>query len=421
MRVDDDMQEHPESLLDGAIRGGLSLEDRATLERHLATCTECATELAGARLFRASIAPGKQDEALNQVAVEMALSRLQDEALDRAAVEKALVRLRHHEAFGERLRRWLGLPRWRRPVAGLALLAAAAATVVMGLALHQARQPRPRPVAQVAPLRTLLLDDGSEVAPIDGTTAIQVTEQTPVLTTVRLRTGGAQFRVRHDSRRVFRVDAGPLEIEDLGTVFRVEHQAEGKIHVAVSEGRVAVVYPATRWRVVLGAGEDHVFSSTPEPSETTEQAKEAPRARIPAVAATVPRVQGHLRSTDDPADLLLAADVARRAGHPQAAVAPLRRLVESYPKDPRTPSAAFTLGWVLLTDLGRAREAAVAFAEAERIAPRGALAEDAAARVPEAWQKAGDSRRAAQAARHYEQLYPTGRYLTLMRGLVGDQ
>jgi outer membrane protein assembly factor BamD (BamD/ComL family) len=75
---------------------------------------------------------------------------------------------------------------------------------------------------------------------------------------------------------------------------------------------------------------------------------------------------------------------------------------------------------VLLTDLARAHEAAAAFAEAERSAPRGPLAEDAAARVAEAWQKAGDLRRAAEAARHYEQLYPSGRYIALMRGLVGE-
>jgi TolA-binding protein len=101
-------------------------------------------------------------------------------------------------------------------------------------------------------------------------------------------------------------------------------------------------------------------------------------------------------------------------------VEPLRRLIERYPRDPRAPSAAFTLGWVLLTDLARPREAAVAFAETERSAPRGTLAEDAAARVAEAWQKAGDSRRAAEAARHYEHMYPSGRYVTLMRGLVGE-
>ena len=74
---------------------------------------------------------------------------------------------------------------------------------------------------------------------------------------------------------------------------------------------------------------------------------------------------------------------------------------------------------MLLTDLNRPRDAAAAFAQAERIAPRGALAEDAAARVAEAWQNAGESRRAAQAARHYEQMYPTGRYIGLMRGLIG--
>jgi TolA-binding protein len=218
---------------------------------------------------------------------------------------------------------------------------------------------------------------------------------------------------------VFRVAAGPIEVEDLGTVFRVEHQAGGRIRVAVSEGRVAVLYPASQLRVELGAGEDRVFGSVPAPTEATASAEEAPKAPAPAVTPATARGQAHARNTDDPATLLLAADLARRSGRPQAAVAPLRRLVEHNPKDPRAPSAAFTLGWVLLTDLGRAREAAAAFAEAERIAPRGALAEDAAARVAEAWQKAGDSQRAAQAARHYEQMYPTGRYVTLMRGLVG--
>ena len=76
---------------------------------------------------------------------------------------------------------------------------------------------------------------------------------------------------------------------------------------------------------------------------------------------------------------------------------------------------------MLLTDLGRPREAAGAFADAERLAPRGALAEDAAARIAEAWQSAGDTRRAAEAARRYEQMYPTGRYIGLMHGLIGKR
>jgi hypothetical protein len=62
--------------------------------------------------------------------------------------------------------------------------------------------------------------------------------------------------------------------------------------------------------------------------------------------ASAPRGHRARAVADDPADLLAAADVARRSHDPKAAVAPLRRLVEHYPKDPRAPSAAFTLGWV---------------------------------------------------------------------------
>jgi TolA-binding protein len=263
------------------------------------------------------------------------------------------------------------------------------------------------------------LDDGSEVVPIAGTT-VQLTQQTPERTTVQLRFGSAQFHIRHNPRRVFRVDAGPIQIEDLGTAFSVDHQAAGSVHVVVFEGRVAVLSVRSGVRVELRAGDDRIFPITPEPSEGPLAAAEPPKAREQATAAGVSHGQARSRNAEDPATLLQAADHARRSRDPEAAVAPLQRLIERYPKDPRTSAAAFTLGWVLLTDLSRPHEAAAAFAEAERRAPRGLLAEDAAARVAEAWQKAGDSRRAAQAARHYEQRYPSGRYITLMRGLIGE-
>ena len=117
---------------------------------------------------------------------------------------------------------------------------------------------------------------------------------------------------------------------------------------------------------------------------------EGPKPPAPTTVQGSAHGQTRAQLADDPAELLLAADLARRRQQPRAAVAPLQRLVERYPKDPRAPAAAFTLGWVLLTDLNRPRDAAVAFARAEQSAPRGALAEDAAARVAEAWQKAGD-------------------------------
>jgi transmembrane sensor len=398
----DSSQAHPEGLLDRAIRGELGSSERAALERHLADCPTCVVELESALAFQASVAPGRQDEALY-----------------RAAIDGAMERLQERETLGERVRRWVGGERALRPWAGLATLGVVA-TVAVGLVMFHTHQVPPLS-PPVAPSDSLILNDGSEVTPTTATTTIQVAEQTPTRTTVRLRSGSAQFRVRHDSRRLFRVDTGAIEIEDLGTVFRVAHEAAGKIRVAVSEGRVAVLYPASQSRTELGAGESRTFEPLPVSGDAPESPKEATKlTTTPSAAAAGPPGTPRPHGTEEPAALLLAADLARRSGKPQAAVAPLRRLVEHYPKDPRAASAAFTLGWVLLTDLGRPREAAVAFAEAERHAPRGMLAEDAASRVAEAWQRAGDSRRAAQAARHYEQLYPTGRHLPLMHALVGE-
>jgi transmembrane sensor len=398
--VVDEPRKHPEPLLELAIRGELSSGERAELGRHLAECNSCAAEVEAAHVFRVATAPGKQDDALNH-----------------AAITDALAHPRARRSLSDSLRRWLAPQRLLGPAGALL---GAAAMLVIGLAIVHAQRPTPASPPRAALSHPLILRDGSEVTPENETATIQLAEQTPMRTTVLLSSGAAQFRVRHDSKRLFRVDAGPVRIEDIGTVFRVAHETDGRVRVAVSEGHVAVLCGEHRARIELGPGANRVFSATAGAREATAAVNGAPEPPAPAATATEARAESRARSAEDPAELLWAADAARRSHHPQAAVAPLRRLLERYPKDPRAPSAAFTLGWVLLTDLGRPRDAAATFAVAERIAPRGALAEDAAARVAEAWQKAGDSRHAAEAARHYLQAYPSGRYTALMRGLTGD-
>jgi ferric-dicitrate binding protein FerR (iron transport regulator) len=423
---------HPdEELIRRAVRGALDPNDRTALERHLAGCPTCAAELEARRIFQVSLARDREDDARDRDAVERAMAHVAreaasdtppsgtDEDLDRVALDGAMARL------GERKTSHTGTRRFVRAAIGFAALGAAAAAAI---AFAVSRTPRTTTATattgSATSTRPLVLADGSEIVSEDAGTPIQIAEETPVRTTVRLSAGAARFRVRHDVRRLFRVDAGSIEIEDLGTVFRVAHEAEGRVRVTVSEGRVAVVGALSRLRVELGPGDDRVFSATAAPRDPVERPSEAtpsegPKAAVAPVRGSI-YAQSRAHGVDDPAGLLAAADVARRSRLPRDAVAPLRRLVERYPKDPRAPSAAFTLGWVLLTDLNRPREAAIAFADAERIAPRGALAEDAAARVAEAWQNAGEPRRAAAAARHYAQMYPTGRYIALMRGLIGE-
>jgi transmembrane sensor len=96
----------------------------------------------------------------------------------------------------------------------------------------------------------------------------------------------------------------------------------------------------------------------------------------------------------------------------------LRKVSQLYPKDPRAPVAAFTLGRVLLDELGRASEAASAFALAERLGPGGPLAGDALAREAEALKRSGQMAQALAVAQKYVTLHPGGRHAATMRAML---
>jgi TolA-binding protein len=82
--------------------------------------------------------------------------------------------------------------------------------------------------------------------------------------------------------------------------------------------------------------------------------------------------------------LFAAADAARLAGHPAAAVAPLSAIVTRHPDDPRAAVAAFQLGRVFADELADPARAAAAFERARALDPSGPLAADAAGRADEA-------------------------------------
>jgi transmembrane sensor len=119
--------------------------------------------------------------------------------------------------------------------------------------------------------------------------------------------------------------------------------------------------------------------------------------------------------------LLAAADAARLQGRAQEGAALLRRIVKDHRSDPRAPLAAFTLGRVLLMELGQPGQAAAAFAEARALAPGGPFAEDALAREVEAWAKAGDAAKARVRAQDYLRSYPSGRRVPTVRALGGGE
>jgi hypothetical protein len=160
-----------------------------------------------------------------------------------------------------------------------------------------------------------------------------------------LLSGRARFEVTHDAAHRFRVQAGDVTVEVLGTRFVVERWG-ARTKVSVERGRVRVQFADGARE--LHAGESGLFPP------------------------------------DDPVKAWLdAADRARLAGRPTEAVAPLQHITASYPKDPRAPLAAFTLGRIYL-ELGNPSDAADAFAHARALSPNGPLAADALAREKKA-------------------------------------
>jgi transmembrane sensor len=358
-----------------------------------------------------------------------------------------------------------GLRRRRRTRRALRVaaggLAVALSCVLFLLRMRGASSPASRDVAVAATAPTAIattearLGDGSTVSLLEPGALVQWKEVTPTGVAIALERGSIRCDVMPDPRRVFRVQAGELTVEVLGTAFRVERVGHDQARVVVERGRVRVRAPGRTTELRAGEGdlfptESPVAPVAPEVTAaeaitaTAEPAMVAPAATAGAAArATEPsapasswrslaargafdeayaavRRDGSARAVaDDVAELLLFADVARNSHHPEDAVVPLRAITASHRADPRASLAAFTLGRVLLDELGRASEASAAFADARTLAPDGVLACDALAREVEARARAGDARMARTLAERYVREYPTGARLHRVRHYGG--
>jgi transmembrane sensor len=268
----------------------------------------------------------------------------------------------------------------------------------------------------------LVLPDGSRVTFLAAGTELAQSGRGRQSTLVR---GAARFDVVHDPETRFRVTAGSVVIEDVGTVFTVGLEEDGRTSVAVESGSVSV--RDAEGERNLGAGEAQTFPLPPPvapPASVPSSPAQVPSWKKLAAAGDYDRAYALIQTPgtsvgDNPEELLLAADSARLSGHAERAVPLLRRMIARYPTDSRAGLAAFTLGRVLLDDLGRPREAAAAFAAAyERGGP---LAEDALAREVQSWAGAGDATARKDAARRYLAAYPAGRHAAIVGRLAEER
>jgi transmembrane sensor len=301
--------------------------------------------------------------------------------------------------------RWAVLSRLdgRRPSRAPAILAVACAAIaVVAIAGWRSLAPKvpttPDAIASAAP-GDRLLPDGSRVFPDGPATVLEKAIESDADILYELKAGGARFEVARRPSRTFRVHAGPVTVQVIGTRFEVQRQ-EQTSRVSVVEGRVLVSWWGGSRE--LGPGEEGTFPPTPTAAEQAA----APVAHAAPVAATT--AMRRRAAEPGPEVLFASADRARKAGKPEQAVAQLRTLIDRFPADPHAQVAAFTIGRLLLESLGQPRQAAASFAEARLLAKGAPVAEDALAREVEAWAAAGERALAGRRAALYLQTYPHG-------------
>jgi transmembrane sensor len=354
---------------------------------------------------------------------------------DAARGERVLERVKHGVLGRRRKRLALG--------AALGVLV----TAMIALGVVGLRAPDERVATLVTrDSGSLRFSDGSRVDLTSGSSTVEVGLVSPSYTELVLESGSARFDVAPNPERRFAVRAGSTRIEVLGTRFTVEREAP-RVRVAVEHGRVRVIWPGGE--SLLGAGEAGWFPPAGQHAAAQPNA-DSRSAAEPTSAAEDPSAPGPapdraaLRKTfldfarggeyqkaykvlreapqvvnNSAEDLMLAADAARLSGHPERAPEYLRRITVEHRRDPRAPLAAFTLGRILLTQLGQPAEAERAFGLARQLAPNGALAEDALARQVEAAHRSGQAGRAESLATEYSKRYPGSKRLDAVRRFGG--
>lgn len=266
-----------------------------------------------------------------------------------------------------------------------------------------------------------LLSDGSRLT-FQPDTRWEPLSISPIEVVSSLRHGATRFEVKPGGPRRWIIQAGPVSVEVVGTVFTVERD-ERKVVVSVERGAVLVRgerVPDSVQRLTAGQRIEVLL--------TEEQSTPLLRERAGAEAAPSKQewmgkaARGEYRDAYDelgaagvsaetlrarePQQLLALADIARLSGHPADAVPPLDRLLQNHPERPEAAFAAVTLGRLFLDQLGRPRDAARAFERALALGvPRG-LQRDVRVRLVEAYTLTGDSVKAEGAARASEAEFP---------------
>ncbi len=314
--------------------------------------------------------------------------------------------------------------RWGRAVAGGLAMAAA---IALGIWAFRGALEDPAPGDQVAfdgaQLESgadevqVALRDGTEIV-LDPESGIELARQEPLDVRLNVRRGRARFDVPHVDRRSFVVRSRDVDVVVVGTRFSVAVTgAPGDEHVvvAVEHGAVEVRRAGEPPRRVSTGEELRVSVAPPRPREAAdtdgpEAAPDGPQAEAPApeAPAVEPAPPTPRRPRPDPSELWARATEARRAGEAREAADLYATFLRVAPRDSQAALAAFELGRLRMDRLGDPGGAIAPLRRAIAMAPRAPFAEDAAARLVDATDRAGQGPQCRAARDDYLARYPRG-------------
>jgi TolA-binding protein len=304
-------------------------------------------------------------------------------------------------------------------------------------------QPGATVTAQAGSPLPLQFSDGSKLVFQPGAMA-RVAHLTDSGAELLLETGRLIADIRHTGQAHWSVTAGPFKVVVTGTRFGAEWSpSHSKLMVEMFEGSTIVQGPSLGDGQILRAGETLevgasslavVTRTVTAPAPTAADPVAHAEAIVPAPApapALAPRPQttwsdlaasgrygdalaaaeregfAHLCRQLDAGGLLSLGDAARYALSPKRARQAFEALVRRFPRDQQSLDALFALGR-LESEVGEPMVAAHWFERYLVVSPTPPLAEEAAGRLVEIYDRSSDHKAAMHAARVYLDRHPEG-------------
>ena len=319
--------------------------------------------------------------------------------------------------------------------------------------------------------KTLRFPDGSDLS-LERRTGVRIHSLHPEGAHLSLEHGGLSAHIVHKERTAWSVTAGPFTVEVTGTRFDVDWSPERQsFRLDLEEGTVRVTGPMLRDGRLMRAGEKLLASLSEERIEIEDanhlktvifngEETVAERGAVDDPPALSPREASPADTSPDPAagkrsptgskwqslaksgryreamvsakrsgvpdilknesaaTLMLLGDTARRSGDLDVAAKAYRVVRRRFARTPHASGAAFSLGLMAFDNQRNYQAAAKWFASCTEATPPGAFTREAAGRLMESLDRAGDSEGARTAARRYLTRYPGGPHARLAEKLA---